>query len=145
MVGPGTGIAPFRSYINDFHQLLGNIYLIFGCRNREGDFHFKEEWEKKKELKLFTAFSRDQPHKMWVCFPINCFYPALLFSWKLTKALFIINTRRLGLTLLSTVVTTKTFLFPLWWHTQAVISHYYLIYLNWDSCTVMPSTVWQSD
>ena len=40
-----------------------------------------------------------------------------------------LNTRRLGLTFLSTVVTTKTFL--LWWHTHAAISHNYLIYLNW--------------
>jgi sulfite reductase alpha subunit-like flavoprotein len=64
MVGPGTGVAPFRSYINDIRQPLDNLVLFFGCRNREGDFHFKDEWDSKKDLKLFTAFSRDQPHKM---------------------------------------------------------------------------------
>ena len=29
-------------------------------------------------------------------------------------------------------MTAKTFLFPLWWHTHAVISHYYLLCLNWN-------------
>ncbi|KAL1138646.1 hypothetical protein AAG570_008708, partial [Ranatra chinensis] len=72
MVGPGTGVAPFRSFITESLFLYSlehpppNLTLIFGCRNREGDFHFKEEWSKMQGLCLYTAFSRDQPHKIYV-------------------------------------------------------------------------------
>ncbi|XP_039288461.1 NADPH-dependent diflavin oxidoreductase 1 isoform X2 [Nilaparvata lugens] len=73
MVGPGTGIAPFRSFISEgitSGKAYENLYhLFFGCRNRNKDFHFKDELEKlssDKKLSLYTAFSRDQPDKMYV-------------------------------------------------------------------------------
>jgi len=59
MVGPGTGVAAFRSFI----QRLGNsdrtIVLIFGCRNKESDFYYQAEWKKYSNLKVIVAFSRD--------------------------------------------------------------------------------------
>ena len=71
MVGPGTGVAPFRSYISELAALgkasSDNLLLFFGCRNKEADFHCKDEWEeleKRKSLQMFCAFSRDQPEKV---------------------------------------------------------------------------------
>lgn len=77
MVGPGTGVAPFRSFIQ--HRVASDscpgqlpaprLVLFFGCRNSSGDFFFREEWERLEgegHLKLFTAFSRDQPEKCYV-------------------------------------------------------------------------------
>ncbi|XP_014252208.1 NADPH-dependent diflavin oxidoreductase 1 isoform X2 [Cimex lectularius] len=70
MVGPGTGIAPFRSFILTDLALLKNLQknqreliLFFGCRNMKADFHFENDLS-RPEITLFTAFSRDQPHKM---------------------------------------------------------------------------------
>lgn len=67
LVGPGTGVAPFRSIIQDeFAKKSGRqIYLIFGNRSQSKDFYFKDEWE-KLNVKLYTAFSRDQEDKYYV-------------------------------------------------------------------------------
>ncbi|XP_054714352.1 NADPH-dependent diflavin oxidoreductase 1-like [Uloborus diversus] len=70
MVGPGTGCAPFRSFIQS--RVVSGIsenYLFFGCRNKAKDFFFHDEWNslvKKNLLTLFTAFSRDQDDKIYV-------------------------------------------------------------------------------
>eukprot|EP00794_Sanderia_malayensis_P015807 gene15807-17400_t len=70
MIGPGTGVAPFRSFIQ--HRILNGFkdnILFFGARNRGSDFFFEEEWkslEEQGKLKLFTAFSRDQEEKIYV-------------------------------------------------------------------------------
>uniref|UniRef100_A0A1B6DR54 NADPH-dependent diflavin oxidoreductase 1 n=3 Tax=Clastoptera arizonana TaxID=38151 RepID=A0A1B6DR54_9HEMI len=73
MVGPGTGVAPFRSIIHENvannMRDKNNLLLIFGSRNQAGDFHFSSEWLKLVEdglLNLLTAFSRDQSHKIYV-------------------------------------------------------------------------------
>lgn len=64
LVGPGTGIAPIRSIIqqNDINHSKGNDgheYLLFtGHRNREKDYLFGEEWPKMKGLKVIDSFSR---------------------------------------------------------------------------------------
>ncbi|NXX99557.1 NDOR1 oxidoreductase, partial [Centropus bengalensis] len=64
MIGPGTGVAPFRAAIQErVAQGCGGNYLFFGCRQKSKDFYCKVEWEelvKKGFLTLFTAFSRDQ-------------------------------------------------------------------------------------
>lgn len=71
MVGPGTGVAPFRSYICESEKLnradSRNLVLFFGCRQKEHDFHCKEDFlrlEKGNKLSLICAFSRDQEDKM---------------------------------------------------------------------------------
>lgn len=71
MVGPGTGVAPFRSYIfNRAAQEVPGSVLAFGCRNRGKDYYFGEEWRTLQEEGLLTllppAFSRDQPEKIYV-------------------------------------------------------------------------------
>jgi len=71
MVGPGTGLAPFRSFIQE-RQLVGTTsdnLLFFGCRHRNHDYIYKEELEiadSNKVIKLFTAFSREEDHKVYV-------------------------------------------------------------------------------
>ncbi|VVC36307.1 Riboflavin synthase-like beta-barrel,Flavoprotein pyridine nucleotide cytochrome [Cinara cedri] len=73
MIGPGTGVAPFRSFVHESivkgYGDAKTLYLYFGARNRYGDFHFVNDWEKlvaNGKLSLFTAFSRDQDHKIYV-------------------------------------------------------------------------------
>ncbi|CAH3041690.1 unnamed protein product [Porites lobata] len=70
MIGPGTGCAPFRGFIEErVSQSAGCCVLFFGCRNSKKDFFFKEEWQQLVEngkLQLFTAFSRDQEDKIYV-------------------------------------------------------------------------------
>ena len=70
MVGPGTGVAPFRSIIQDriVKRFVDNT-LFFGCRYKNCDFFFKQDWEDyqdKRSLRLITAFSRDQEKKIYV-------------------------------------------------------------------------------
>ncbi|XP_075690961.1 NADPH-dependent diflavin oxidoreductase 1 [Rhinoderma darwinii] len=70
MVGPGTGVAPFHSAIQERAALSkpGNN-LFFGCRGKWKDFYYEEEWEdleKRGLLRLFTAFSQDQEDKIYV-------------------------------------------------------------------------------
>lgn len=68
MVGPGTGIAPFRGFLQARDRMkqkgrkLGEAHLYFGCRN-EWDFLYREELEhyvKKRIVALHTAFSRKE-------------------------------------------------------------------------------------
>ncbi|KAL0965114.1 hypothetical protein UPYG_G00276980 [Umbra pygmaea] len=70
MVGPGTGVAPFRAVLQEriAQGWTANV-LFFGCRSRSKDFYCGAEWEKlmnANQLKLFTAFSRDQEDKIYV-------------------------------------------------------------------------------
>ena len=72
MVGPGTGIAPFRAFLA--HRAAagtrGRTWLFFGERNRATDFLYQTEleaWRKDGTLsRLETAFSRDQRKKVYV-------------------------------------------------------------------------------
>lgn len=70
-VGPGTGCAPFRSYVQRRAALQpavrDKIIFFFGCRKEHGDFHCAEEWRQFAEsgiIKMFTAFSQDQADKV---------------------------------------------------------------------------------
>lgn len=71
MVGPGTGVAPYRGFLQARAKKghKGENWLIFGEWNRATDFFYEEEWnelQKQIPLKVDTAFSRDQEHKIYV-------------------------------------------------------------------------------
>lgn len=72
MVGPGTGIAPFRSFLQEHRSTgaKGNTWLFFGDQKAECDFLYKEELQAHLEdgslSRLDTAFSRDQEEKIYV-------------------------------------------------------------------------------
>jgi sulfite reductase alpha subunit-like flavoprotein len=67
VIGPGTGVAPFRSILGDrIHRGVTSDCLFFGCRFETKDFYFATEWSQYKEkglLKYFVAFSRHDPDK----------------------------------------------------------------------------------
>nr|XP_033817301.1 NADPH-dependent diflavin oxidoreductase 1 isoform X2 [Geotrypetes seraphini]XP_033817302.1 NADPH-dependent diflavin oxidoreductase 1 isoform X2 [Geotrypetes seraphini] len=70
LVGPGTGVAPFRAAIQErvAQKKKGNC-LFFGCRKRLQDYYCESEWAELMKmgfLTLFTAFSRDQEDKVYV-------------------------------------------------------------------------------
>ena len=72
MVGPGTGIAPFRAYLQERKAVgaTGKNWLFFGEQRKKSDFFYQDEFEafqKEGVLTRFeTAFSRDQAHKIYV-------------------------------------------------------------------------------
>ncbi len=71
MVGPGTGIAPFRAFLQErmAKGATGKNWLFFGERNRASDYYYEEELEQLKKsgtLRLDLAFSRDQEEKVYV-------------------------------------------------------------------------------
>lgn len=71
MVGPGTGIAPFRAMLQERVKVgaTGKNVLYFGCRRSDSDFLYKNELEALQEkglLKLHTAFSRQDKQKVYV-------------------------------------------------------------------------------
>lgn len=72
MIGPGTGIAPFRSFLfeRDATGALGRNWLFFGEQHFVSDFLYQTELQSLSETgvltKLNTAFSRDQKKKVYV-------------------------------------------------------------------------------
>jgi len=72
MVGPGTGIAPFRAFLQErqARSARGKNWLFFGERSAATDFYYREELETMQRNgylhRLDTAFSRDQPQKVYV-------------------------------------------------------------------------------
>ena len=72
MIGPGTGIAPFRAFLQEREvtNSSGKNWLFFGDQTRENDFLYENELKdmlnKKILTKLDLAFSRDQKEKLYV-------------------------------------------------------------------------------
>lgn len=72
MVGPGTGVAPFRAFLEEreMRNANGDNWLFFGDRNRETDFIYQDELEAMQASGLLNrldlAFSRDQKDKIYV-------------------------------------------------------------------------------
>lgn len=72
MIGPGTGIAPFRSFVQerDNRDAEGKNWLFFGDRTFTQDFLYQVEWQKYLKSgvvnQLDVAFSRDQQEKVYV-------------------------------------------------------------------------------
>ncbi len=71
MIGPGTGVAPFRGFLQERLSTgaSGKNWLFFGERNRSTDFFYEEFWlnlHAEGLLHLDLAFSRDQAEKVYV-------------------------------------------------------------------------------
>jgi sulfite reductase (NADPH) flavoprotein alpha-component len=72
MVGPGTGVAPFRAFVQERRatNATGKSWLFFGDRNFTHDFLYQLEWQdalKEGALtRMDVAFSRDTPEKLYV-------------------------------------------------------------------------------
>jgi len=72
MVGPGTGIAPFRAFLHDRRAsgAKGRNWLFFGDQKASADFLYREELAGLQEAGVLTrldlAFSRDQAEKVYV-------------------------------------------------------------------------------
>jgi len=72
MVGPGTGIAPFRAFAQEriAQSAPGRLWVFFGEQRRDFDYLYEDEWEAwraaGKLARLDLAFSRDQKHKIYV-------------------------------------------------------------------------------
>lgn len=72
MVGPGTGIAPFRAFLEEraVSSASGDNWLFFGEQHEATDFLYREELESFQRsgllTHLHTAFSRDQAQKIYV-------------------------------------------------------------------------------
>lgn len=77
MIGPGTGVAPFRGFLRERSAEMkscdttpGKAMLFFGCRNAEKDFLYESDLKELEESGVLTsldvAFSRDGPDKVYV-------------------------------------------------------------------------------
>ena len=72
MVGPGTGVAPFRAFMQhrEISENKGKSWLFFGDRNFTTDFLYQTEWQQYIKEGILTkadvAFSRDQKQKSYV-------------------------------------------------------------------------------
>jgi sulfite reductase (NADPH) flavoprotein alpha-component len=71
MVGPGTGLAPFRAFVQERRAVgaSGRNWLFFGEQHRASDFFYEEEltgYTRDGLLRLDVAFSRDQSEKLYV-------------------------------------------------------------------------------
>lgn len=69
MIGAGTGLAPYRSFLleREHNKSRALHWLFFGERHREKDFYYEEIWKELSiDLKVTTAFSRDQKEKVYV-------------------------------------------------------------------------------
>ena len=72
MVGPGTGVAPFRAFVQERRAIAasGRSWLFFGERQFTHDFLYQLDWQEALEdgslARIDLAFSRDQPEKIYV-------------------------------------------------------------------------------
>jgi len=72
MIGPGTGVAPFRGFVQERTEVgaTGKNWLLFGARTAASEFLYQLEWQealKKGQLhRLDLAFSRDQAERIYV-------------------------------------------------------------------------------
>ena len=81
LIGPGTGCAPFRGFVEEraIQSRSGStapVLFCFGCWNEDNDFLYRDFWlshsrnggvlSEEKGGGFCVAFSRDQPHKVYV-------------------------------------------------------------------------------
>ena len=93
MVGPGTGIAPFRAFVEERDAIgaTGKSWLFFGDQHRATDYLYGDEWERYvgdgKLSRIDLAFSRDQEHKVYVQHRM-LEHAAEMYSWLNDGAVF---------------------------------------------------------
>ncbi|WP_072690481.1 bifunctional nitrate reductase/sulfite reductase flavoprotein subunit alpha [Rhodococcus marinonascens] len=93
MVGPGTGVAPFRGFLHERRELghTGKNWMFFGEQHEATDFYYREEMEAMKRDGFLThldaAFSRDQRQKVYVQDRLRE-HGAELWSWMQDGAFF---------------------------------------------------------
>jgi sulfite reductase (NADPH) flavoprotein alpha-component len=86
MVGPGTGVAPFRAFLQERQARgdTGRNWLFFGEQQYATDFYYRDEMERWRDdgflTRLDLAFSRDQAEKVYVQHRM-CAQGAELWSW----------------------------------------------------------------
>lgn len=72
MIGPGTGVAPFRSFVEERAARgdTGPNWLFFGARNRRTDFLYQLDWQRHRKNgrldRISLAFSRDRAERVYV-------------------------------------------------------------------------------
>jgi sulfite reductase (NADPH) flavoprotein alpha-component len=72
MVGPGTGVAPFRAFVQERRAVAasGRSWLFFGDRQFTHDFLYQLDWQEALKdgalTRMDVAFSRDRPEKVYV-------------------------------------------------------------------------------
>jgi len=93
MVGPGTGIAPFRAFVEERAAIgaTGKSWLFFGDQHQATDYLYGDEWERYvgdgKLSRIDLAFSRDQEHKVYVQHRM-LEHAAEMYSWLNDGAVF---------------------------------------------------------
>lgn len=86
MIGAGTGIAPFRSFVAERGETgaVGRNWLFFGDQRFTSDFLYQTEWQGFQEsgvlTRINTAFSRDQAEKVYVQHKLKA-NAAEVFEW----------------------------------------------------------------
>lgn len=85
MIGAGTGIAPYRGFLEERQAAgaRGPNWLFFGEQHRATEFYYADQllaWERDGLLRLDTAFSRDQPERIYVQDRMRAAAPDL-WSW----------------------------------------------------------------
>jgi sulfite reductase (NADPH) flavoprotein alpha-component len=86
MIGPGTGVAPFRAFLQERRAVgaNGNNWLFFGDQRRDHDYLYEEELEAFRNdgllARLDLAFSRDQAEKFYVQHRMRE-HAAELYAW----------------------------------------------------------------
>ena len=86
MIGPGTGVAPFRGFVQERQQAgaTGRNWLVFGNRHAADDFLYQLEWQQALKdgalHRLDVAFSRDQAEKRYVQHVLHE-HGAELYDW----------------------------------------------------------------
>ncbi len=67
MIVPGTGLAPFRGFVQELNAANDNrkAMLFFGCRN-QGDYLYRSELESSESIELHVAFSRSDKPRQYV-------------------------------------------------------------------------------
>ncbi|KAI7682265.1 hypothetical protein KC353_g21711, partial [Hortaea werneckii] len=76
MAGLGTGLAPFRAFVQERAwqreqgMPIGDVFLYMGARHQREEYLYGEEWEAYQDAGIITligrAFSRDQPQKIYI-------------------------------------------------------------------------------